>query len=265
MRELIAAVLALSVLTGSAHATPCCGAITPAGERLAHILDDSDVSHRWLAGWHVDWRTGVKDRTEPGGPEAKTHCSAFAAAMADRLRIYVLRPPQHSQGLLANAQMRWMRDHGAEHGWRALGSYVEAQAAANRGELVLEAFENPDRHKPGHIAIVRPSDQTRAELDRDGPQETQAGEQNAVSTTTATGFRHHRGAWQPMGTGALRYYAHVVDWAQPSAAGSANDTPSYNSASGSSTPISGMASATSPATTWPTQSSACLANTVAAC
>jgi hypothetical protein len=113
---------------------------------------------------------------------------------------------------------------------------------------------------------VRPSDKTRAELDRDGPQETQAGGLNAISTTTAIGFRHHRGAWKPMGMGALRYYAHAVDWTQPSASGSANDTPSYNSASGSSMPISGMAStAASPATTCPTQSSPARANTIAPC
>ena len=73
----------------------------------------------------------------------------------------MLRPPQHSQELLANAQMRWLRDHGAEYGWRMLPSDVEAQEAANRGELVLEAFENPDPHRPGHIAIVRPSEKTR--------------------------------------------------------------------------------------------------------
>lgn len=194
----------------AASAQPCCGPITPEGERLAHFLDDSDVMHRWLSGWHVDWRTGEKTSTEPGGPDAKTHCSSFAAAMAERLDIYVLRPPQHRQTLLANAQMRWLRDHGAEDGWHELASYVDAQAAANRGELVLEAYENPDPHRPGHIAIVRPSNKTREELDRVGPQETQAGEENALSTTTAHGFRHHRGAWLPNGMGSLRYYAHAV-------------------------------------------------------
>ena len=82
----------------------------------------------------------------PGGPEAKTHCSAFVAAMAERLGIYVLRPPQHSQRLLANAQMRWLRDHGrSSPDGRRLGSDAEAQEAANRGELVVEAYENPDR------------------------------------------------------------------------------------------------------------------------
>jgi hypothetical protein len=204
--------IALVLSPIAVRAEPCCGPITAQGRQLERFLDGSGVDHLWLAGWHVDWRTGEVDRAEPGGPEAKTHCSAFVAAMTERLGAYVLRPPEHRQNLLANAQIRWLRDHGAEQGWRALGSYVDAQAAANRGELVLEAFEHPDRHRPGHIAIVRPSDQTRAELDRDGPQETQAGAQNAVSTTTVAGFRHHRGAWKPMGTGSLRFYAHVLDW-----------------------------------------------------
>ncbi len=212
MHWMPACVLTIGLLLSPARAQPCCGPVTPAGERLAHFLDDSDVVHRWLAGWHVDWQTGEKNRLEPGGQEAKTHCSAFVAAMAERLSIYVLRPPEHRQDLLANAQMRWLREHGAAHGWRALASYVEAQAAANRGELVLEAFENPDARKPGHIAIVRPGVQTRAELDRDGPRETQAGERNAISISTAAGFRHHSGAWKPFGTGELRYYAHALNW-----------------------------------------------------
>jgi hypothetical protein len=212
MRALPAAILLLCCQAASAVAAPCCGPITPAGQRLVHFLDDSDVTHRWLAGWHVDWRTGEKDRDEPGGAEAKTHCSAYAAAMAERLKIYVLRPPEHRQGLLASAQMRWLRDHGAGHGWRALGSDADAQSAANRGELVVAVYENPDPHSPGHIAILRPSDKSRAALDREGPQETQAGERNAISMTVATGFRHHRGAWLAGDGGTLRYYAHAVDW-----------------------------------------------------
>lgn len=204
------ALLLVTVSAVPAAAQPCCGPITPEGERLAHVLDDSGVMQRWQAGWHVDWRTGEKDRTAPGGPEAATHCSAFVAAMAEQLGVYVLRPPQHRQELLANAQMRWLRDQGAAHGWRPIVSYVQAQQSANRGDLVLEAFKNPDPHKPGHIAIVRPSDKPSAELDRDGPQETQAGEQNALSITTAAGFRRHPGAWLPNGAGRLRYYAHAV-------------------------------------------------------
>ena len=204
--------IAMLAAPGVVHAQQCCGPITPEGRQLEQFLDGSGVDHLWLAGWHVDWRTGERDRAQPGGVESKTHCSAFVAAMAARLRIYVLRPPEHSQDLLANAQMRWLREHGADDGWRALPSYVAAQAAANRGELVLEVWENPDRHRPGHIAIARPSDKTRAALDQDGPQETQAGERNALSATTAAGFGQHDGAWQPAGGGTLRYYVHAVDW-----------------------------------------------------
>jgi hypothetical protein len=212
MRELLASILLLTMLAAPAHAVPCCGPITPAGQHLVQFLDDSDVTQRWLAGWHVDWRTGLRDRDGPGGPEAKTHCSAYVAAMAERLQIYVLRPPQHRQGLLASAQMRWLHDHGAEHGWRALGSDADAQSAANHGELVVAVYENPDPHRPGHIAILHPSDKSRTALDREGPQATQAGERNAISMTVAEGFRHHRGAWVVGDGGTLRYYAHAVDW-----------------------------------------------------
>jgi hypothetical protein len=211
MRWILAVLLMLAV-TATARAQPCCGPITPAGDKLARFLDDSDVMRLWLAGTHVIWQTGEPDPERPGGTGTATHCSAFAAAMAMRLDIYVLRPPEHGQTLLANAQMHWLLDHGVEHAWRTLASYVGAQKAANRGELVLEAFENPNPTKPGHIAIVRPSEMSRAELDRDGPLETQAGSTNALSTTTAEGFVHHPGAWLPGGTGAIRYYAHTVTW-----------------------------------------------------
>jgi hypothetical protein len=198
-------------LAGTARAEPCCGPITPAGERLARFLDGTGVDHLWLAGHHVDWRTG---EATPGTREAATHCSAFVAAAAERLGVYVLRSPDHSQELLANAQLRWL--HGAPDGsgWRSLPDPAAAQATANRGELALEAFENPNPHRPGHIAIVRPSEQSRAALDRDGPRETQAGETNALDTVTAVGFRHHRGAWVPDGGGGIRYYAHAIDWAK---------------------------------------------------
>jgi hypothetical protein len=196
-------------LSHSAFAEPCCGPITPAGARLARFLDGTGVDHLWLAGHHVDWLSG-----EPtaGTHESATHCSAFVGAVADRLGVYVLRPPQHSQTLLANAQLGWLRDADTASGWRALADPVAAQVAANRGELVVEAFENPNPHRPGHIAIVRPSEQSRSALDQDGPRETQAGETNALDISTAEGFRHHRGAWRQDGGGGIRYYAHAIEW-----------------------------------------------------
>ncbi|HTI84773.1 MAG TPA: hypothetical protein VL614_30335 [Acetobacteraceae bacterium] len=193
-------------------AQPCCGPITPGGKRLEQFLDGSGVEHLWQAGVHIIWDTGEPDPGRPAGRPSSTHCSAFVAAMAKRLNIYVLRPPDHGQTLLANAQMGWLGRDGGRYGWRELRSYVEAQKAANRGELVLEAFENPNPHRPGHIAIVRPSLKTRAMLDAQGPEETQAGDINLLHIDTADGFLHHRGAWVPGGGGAIRYYAHTVRW-----------------------------------------------------
>ena len=103
MRAVLIGLMALVCLAAPARAEPCCGPITPDGEKLRAFLDDSDVLHRWLAGQHIIWDTGELDPTRPAGsPNAATHCSAFAAAMAMRLGIYVLRPPDHSQALLAN-------------------------------------------------------------------------------------------------------------------------------------------------------------------
>lgn len=206
---LLAAAL-LVRLGGPALADPCCGPITPAGQRLIRFLDTSGVDHLWQPGQHVNWETGAA--TSPG-KASSTHCSAYAASMAERLGIYLLRPPQHSEILLANAQFAWMRDTGAGSGWRSLPDPPRAQAAANRGELVLEVFESPNPTRPGHIAIVRPSEQTREDLDRDGPRETQAGATNALDISTREGFRHHKGAWQREGHGTIRYYAHPVNWA----------------------------------------------------
>jgi hypothetical protein len=203
----------------AAWAQPCCGPITPDGQRLAAFLDGTGVDRLWLAGSHVDWRTGETDRATPGGPAAKTHCSAFVAAVADRLGIYVLRPPEHPQNLLANTQMDWLARQGPAHGWRSVADAATAQRLANTGVLVVAAFANPDPDRPGHIAVIRPSQKTAAELIVDGPQEAQAGETNTVSTTVAAGFRHHRGAWRPGGTGAMRYYGHGVAWPRIGAAG----------------------------------------------
>jgi len=211
-RALLFGLLLLLASAGQSLAQPCCGPITPDGQRLAAFLDSTGVDHLWIARHHIVWDTGEEDPSRPDGREAKTHCSAFAAAVAARLGVYVLRPPDHGQELLANAQASWLASSGAGQGWRSLPGYLEAQQAANRGELVLEIFANPNPHRSGHVAIVRPSDKTLAELDRDGPQETHAAGTNMLDTTTAQGFHTHPGAWISGGGGSLGYYAHAVDW-----------------------------------------------------
>jgi hypothetical protein len=132
-----------------------------------------------------------------------------------RLGTYVLRPPQHSQVLLANAQIGWLRSFEATAmGWQSLPDIISAQTRANLGELVLAAFENPDPDHPGHIAIVRPSEIDTVTLLADRPFVPQAGLRNGLSVPLAEGFASHQGTWVTGGTGSVRFFAHSVNWAE---------------------------------------------------
>jgi len=102
----LAALLVAAV--GAVQAEP----ITPAGAQLASIIDALDVEHHWPVGKHVSWETGVPDGRPESAVGKHTHCSAFAAAAARRLGIYLLRPPEHPQLLLANAQYDWLASQG---------------------------------------------------------------------------------------------------------------------------------------------------------
>jgi hypothetical protein len=190
-----------------AIAQSCCGPVTPNGERLRQRLDASGVDHLWLPYKHVNWETGEIDN-DPNGRPAATHCSAFVASFSKRLGIYVLRPPEHSPTLLANAQMRWLSFDSASSGWRRLPDSAAAQQAANHGNLVVAAFENPDPHRPGHIAFVRPGTPSAARLAEEGPDVTQAGATNALAIPLKRAFSHHHGAW-PNG---IRYFEHAIAW-----------------------------------------------------
>jgi hypothetical protein len=213
-RILFVALLCLAVLSHApqsrgADESYCCGRITAAGHRLAEILDSSNVELLWLAREHVNWETGEPDRGgEDEGPGFHTHCSAFAASMAKRLGVYLLRPPEHNQRLLANAQAKWLAsDDAKSKGWLELHYARGAQAEANRGNLVIVVFANPDNRRPGHIAIVRPAEKSLSDLEHDGPQIIQAGQHNHNSTVVRIGFANHPGAF-PDG---VRYYTHELD------------------------------------------------------
>jgi hypothetical protein len=186
----------------------CCGPITPAGDRLAATLDSMNVESLWLAHEHVNWETGEPDRgADDEGPGNHSHCSAFAAAAAKRLGVYLLRPPEHGQVLLANAQAEWLGSAAAQKsGWQRVADMREAQRLANQGNLVLVLFPNPDKHVPGHIAIIRPSEKSSTALQENGPQIIQAGNHNHASTNVRIGFLNHPGAW-PDG---VLYYVHSL-------------------------------------------------------
>jgi hypothetical protein len=187
---------------------PCCGSITPAGDHLASVLDDMNVESLWIAGQHINWETGEPDRGgDYEGPGNHTHCSAFSAAVAKRLDIYLLRPPEHGQSLLANAQSKWLETAAAEmEGWQRVPRMQQAQSLANQGKLVVVVYANPDPHVPGHVAIVRPSEKSVHALEDNGPEIIQAGTHNHNRTNVRIGFSNHPGAW-PDG---VSYYAHPI-------------------------------------------------------
>src|SRR5437016_3741779 len=80
------------------------GGITARGQHLARVLEEMEVEKYWQPGVSVNWKTG---RHDPQVGQHATHCSAFAAAACERFGVYILRPPEHSQVLLANAQQKW--------------------------------------------------------------------------------------------------------------------------------------------------------------
>jgi hypothetical protein len=150
-----------------------------------------NVEKLWKAGVSVNWQTG-----ESTGKKGATHCSAFAASVCEKLDIYLLRPPEHGQTLLANAQTLWLNKEGAEKGWKKVSSPFAAQKLANEGEVVVAALKNPDAKKPGHIAIVRPSAKSTKLIDSEGPDIIQAGRTNYERTSVKEGFKNHPDAWE---------------------------------------------------------------------
>lgn len=182
--------------------------ISPAGQRWMQVLDQADVAHHWLAGVHVDWRTGEPDGELERDPGHATHCSAFVASIAEQLHIPLLRPPEHSNHQLANAQFDWLDNVGPANGWLPVTSPLEAQRRANRGEWVLAVYRATMAGHHGHIAVVRPAEKKAAEIEADGPQVTQAGRHNYGSATLAAGFSEHPRAWGTVR--AVRFFAHAL-------------------------------------------------------
>ena len=182
--------------------------VTPEARRLSETVDSLQVESHWPAGVHVNWETGIPDGRPESAIGKHTHCSAFVASAAKRFGIYILRPPEHAQVLLANAQYDWLAgEEGQQRGWRKVRDGIEAQARANRGEFVVAAYHNHHDDKPGHIAIVRPSDKSDSSIVREGPEITQAGGTNYRSVSLRKGFAGHPAAWSK---GEVVYYAHAV-------------------------------------------------------
>ena len=200
--------LTLSLLSlALVAASPALEPIGPAGERLTKFYDSVPVEELWIAGAIVDWRTGEptgKPVTDNGN---HTHCSQFAAAACERLGVYLLRPPEHSAVLLANAQYDWLPENGIGHGWVPVANGVAAQDLANRGQVVLAVYKNGDPKRSGHIALIRPGIRTEVEIAQQGPDIIQAGGHNYRRGNLKKGFANHPRAFA---NGEIKFYPHPV-------------------------------------------------------
>jgi hypothetical protein len=201
------------------------GSRSPGGTRLAEFLDGLPIETRWISGHHIVWQTGQQNGPQNVGPEDHTHCSALVAAIALYLDIYILRPPHHRQGLLANAQLDWLLaartfpgPTAAEAGWQALGSsgaegvLDSAVTAANLGKLVAAGYRQPTIGDPaagqtrsGHVVIVRP--QASSYSASEGPLVAMAGNRNWRSINMREAFHSHPTAWPSN----IHLFAHGTD------------------------------------------------------
>jgi len=190
-------------------------AMNAAGDSLKAFYLSLDVENRWIAGNHVKWQTGEADKPDATSGN-HTHCSAFVAAACKKLNLYVLRPPEHKQVLLANAQYDWLSGADASSdGWKPVEGknvFEAAQVFANNGSVVIAVCKNPDDSKPGHAALVMPAEITRPELERDGPFVIMAGTHNHNKLSLRAGFKSHLAGDWPATNIAFYYNTQALHW-----------------------------------------------------
>jgi len=167
------------------------------GMALRQFYLNENVENLWIAGQHINWATGKADN--PNATKGiKTHCSAFVASVCKQKNIYILRPPEHKTGLLANAQFDWLFSEDAyKKGWRQLKDsiYKQAQELANKGFIVTAVYKNPNPKKHGHIALVMPIEKSIDDLYKEGPTLIQAGRINSNYISLKDGFKNHISSW----------------------------------------------------------------------
>jgi hypothetical protein len=187
--------------------TPATNAATAYAQAamLSAFLDSLAVDNYWLVGYSVNWLTGATGGSGPNMTQGTdSHCSAFAAAVADLLGIYILRQPDASDIDLANNQAHWLPTNTA--GWFPIASMVDAQHMADTGTLAVASYFNPAGS--GHIAVLRPSNRTDASVSTFGPEECQSGDYNYADTNLMTGFSEHPGSFPSN----IYYYGHAITY-----------------------------------------------------
>ena len=176
-------------------------AVDEKGKELKKFYLSLNVENLWIAGSHINWETGVADKPDATAGD-HTHCSAFVASACKQMGVYILRPPEHGQILLANAQYDWLKTKEAEKkGWMPVTGdsrrsiYVNAQKLANGGKVVVAVIKNPDTKKPGHTALVMPKEADENTLEENGPSLIMAGKHNFNLISLKNGFKSHLTSW----------------------------------------------------------------------
>ena len=188
--------------------------ISAAGDSLKNFYLSMNVENLWIAGSHVNWQTGEADKPDATSGN-HTHCSAFVAAACKRLNMYVLRPPDHKQILLANAQYDWLEEPDATAaGWKPVNGnnvFEVVQTLANTGTVVIAICKNEDEKKPGHAALVMPAETNRRTLNDDGPFVIMAGTHNHNRLSLKAGFKSHLIDW-PASNVKFYYNTKAPQW-----------------------------------------------------
>ena len=182
------------------------------GEKLKQFYQSLNVETHWISGRHIDWETGEpSDRDDTHN--LKTHCAAFVSAACQKLKIVILRPPEHEQDLLSNAQFNWLSTSAAvAQAWKPVigdNLYAQAQDLANKGFVVVAVVQNNDQRKPGHIALIMPVVITDKDLTENGPQIIMAGVKNYTTISLKAGFKGFYGKW-PENQIEFYYYQNPV-------------------------------------------------------
>lgn len=171
--------------------------IDSSGYKLQEFYLSMNVLNLWISGHHINWETGEPDKSS-ATEGIKTHCSAFVASACKKLDIYILRPPEHGQVLLSNAQYDWLFTKKAkDKGWIKIDDNIfsSAQQYANNGYVVVAVYKNPDEKKAGHIALVIATEISEIDLNDKGPILIQAGTENSESISLKEGFKYHIKKW----------------------------------------------------------------------
>jgi len=207
-----------SAHASSANQTIDTRTITQKGAALAHFIDSMNVTQHWLSGTGgINWSTGDPDLYRPVYSTRVTHCSNFVTAASLRLGVYLLRPPEHDQDNLVNAQNDWLNGNaGKEAGWTQLSDAISAQYNANQGNFVVSSTKGTDPGSGnyetvfGHIAIVRPSAKSSDAILETGPQVAEAGWINSPDVSVKAGYVSIPGAWVGDGKGAVQFFMHTI-------------------------------------------------------